>query len=1028
MNRLIQICLHNRILILFGTLLLLLAGIWSLARMPIDAIPDIGENQIIVWAEWPGRSPQDIEDQVTYPLTASLMGTPRVKVIRSSSMFGFSLVNVIFQDGVDFYWARTRVLERLDWARKDLPDDVSPTLGPDATALGQIFWYTVEGPGYDLGELRSIQDWYIKYQLTAVPGVSEVASVGGFVKQYQIDVDPNKLLSYRIPLPKLMDAVQRSNIDVGAKVFEEGGREFIIRGLGFIKTIEDIENIVVEARDEVPIQVKDLAHVTLGPDFRRNALDKEGAEVTGGVILMRHGENPREVIKRIKEKIAQIEPGLPEGVKIVPFYDRTELIGRTTSFLTWSVLLQIAVTILIVFLMLRHLMGSLVVSITLPVAVLATFLALHLSGVTSNLMSICGIALSVGVMVDYGIIMTENIYKRLSQEPAPDLSTRLSTVGRAAGEVARPILYSIFIIVAAFATIYFLTGQAGKMFRPLALTENFVMVAAGLLALFLVPVLASVLLRGRLHSLEASRHIRWLLRLYHPAIEWALGHKKIILAVALAFLAGCLILGRTLEQEFMPPLNEGDILFMPVLLPGASLNEVQEVMRTQDLILKDFPEVDMVVGKLGRAETPTDPAPVAMIETTIKLKPKKHWRPGMTRERLIREMDAQLRIPGVSNIWTQPIRNRIDMLATGIQTPVGIKVFGPDLDVAEGIAVQIEEALREIPGVVNPYAERRGNKPYLEIEIDRQAAARYGVNSGDLNTLIMTAIGGMNLTTVIEGRERYPVAVRYAREFRDNVEAIERMLVPTRTGAQIPLSQVADVRKVSGPAMILTENAVPYVRVFVGVDTDQRGIMGFVKEAKDLIAKRIKLPAGYFFSWSGQYLYEMESRRRLMVVVPLVLFLIFVLLFLQFKHLPLALMVLSSLPFAFTGGLLLQFILGYKFSTAVWVGYIALFGVAVEDGLVLVEHLRHRCEGTVSVRSAVIEGAKWKLRPILMTTVTTVLALLPIMFSRGTGSEVIKPIATPIVGGMITATLLNLFLVPVLFSWIREREIKRRLT
>lgn len=1028
MNRLIQFFLHNRFLVLFGTVLLLLAGIWSLVRTPIDAIPDIGENQIIVWAEWPGRSPQDMEDQVTYPLTASLMGTPRVKVIRSSSMFGFSLVNVIFQDGVDFYWARTRVLERLDWARRDLPEDVSPTLGPDATALGQIFWYTVEGPGYDLGRLRSIQDWYVKYQLTAVPGVSEVASVGGFVKQYQIDVDPNRLLSYRIPLPRLVNAVRRSNIDVGAKVFEEGGMEFIVRGLGFITSIQDIENIVVDARNEVPIRVADLGRVTLGPDFRRGALDKEGAEVTGGVVLMRHGENPREVIERIKGKIAEIEPGLPEGVRIVPFYDRTELIGRTTSFLATSVLLQIAVTVLVVFLMLRHLMGSLVVSITLPVAVLATFLALHLSGVTSNLMSICGIALSVGVMVDYGIIMTENIYKRLSQEPAPDLKTRLSVIGRATGEVARPILFSILIIIAAFATIYFLTGQAGKMFRPLALTENFVMVAAGLVALFLVPVLASVLLRGRLHSLEARRHIRGLLRLYHPAIEWSLEHKRIIVAAALIFLAGSLILGRTLEQEFMPPLNEGDILFMPVLLPGASLTEVMEVMRTQNLILKDFPEVEMVVGKLGRAETPTDPAPVAMIETTIKLKPEKHWRPGMTREKLIREMDEQLRIPGVSNIWTQPIRNRIDMLATGIQTPVGIKVFGPDLDVAEEIALRIEKLLREVPGAANPYAERRGNKPYLEIEIDRQAAARYGVTSGDLNALIMTAIGGMNLTTVLEGRERYPVAVRYAREFRDDAEAIGRMLVPARSGAQIPLSQVADVRKVSGPAMILTENAVPYVRVFVGVDTDQRGIMGFVDQARGLINERIEMPAGYFLSWSGQYLYEMESRRRLMVVVPLVLVLIFVLLFLQFKNLPLALMVLSSLPFAFTGGLLLQFILGYKFSTAVWVGYIALFGVAVEDGLVLVEHLRHRSEGTVSVRSAVVEGAKWKLRPVLMTTVTTVLALLPIMFSRGTGSEVIKPIAAPIVGGMITATLLNLFLVPVLFSWLREREIKRRLS
>jgi len=1028
MNYLIQYVLHNRLLVLFAVILLLFAGVWALTRAPIDAIPDIGENQVIVWAEWPGRSPRDMEDQVTYPLTASLMGTPRVKVIRSSSMFGFSLINIIFQDGVDFYWARTRVLERLDWARQDLPADVVPTLGPDATALGQIFWYTVEGPGYDLGELRSIQDWYIKYQLTAVPGVAEVASVGGFVKQYQIDVDPNRLLAYKVPLPKLVDAVRRSNIDVGAKVFEEGGRELIVRGLGFIKSVEDLENIVVEVRGEVPVRVADLGRVILGPDFRRGALDKEGAEVTGGVVLMRHGENPRQVIELIKAKIAEIAPGLPDGVRIVPFYDRSELIGRTTSFLTTSILLQILVTVLVVFLMLRHLAASVVVTITLPVAVLATFLGLHLTGMTSNLMSICGIALSVGVMVDYGIIMTENIYKRLSEQPPGDAGARLRTVAAAASEVSRPILFSIFIIVVAFANIYFLTGQAGKMFRPLALTENFVMVAAGLLALFMLPVLASLLLRGRLRPLEESRLISRILKIYRPALRWALGHKRIVVAASLLFLVISLILGSGMEQEFMPPLNEGDILYMPVLLPGASLTTVMDVMRKQDLILKDFPEVDMVVGKLGRAETPTDPAPVAMIETIIKLKSKKHWRPGMTREKLLREMDEQLHIPGVSNIWTQPIRNRIDMLATGIQTPVGIKVFGPDMSVAESIALQIEEVLREIPGVVNPYAERRGNKPYLEIEIDRQGAARYGVNSGDLNALVMTAIGGMNVTTTIEGRDRYPVSVRYQREFRDNVEAISRMLVPTRGGAQIPLTQVADIRKVSGPAMILTENAVPYVRVFVGVDTDERGVVGFVDEAKRAIGQRVQLPSGYFLSWSGQYLYEMETRRRLMVVVPLCLFLIFILLYLQFKSIPLALLVISSLPFAFTGGVLLQFILGYKFSTAVWVGYIALFGVAVEDGLVLIEHLRHRGEKTGSVREIVMAGASWKLRPILMTTVTTILALLPIMFSTGTGSEVIKPIAAPIVGGMVTATLLNLFLIPVLFSWLKERELKRRST
>lgn len=1027
-NRIIEFCLNNRLLVIFFTILLVLAGIWALKRTPIDAIPDIGENQIIVYAEWPGRSPQDVEDQVTYPLTVNLTGIPKVKVIRSNSMFGLSMVNIIFEDGVDFYWARTRVLERLDWAKKDLPEDVTPVLGPDATALGQIFWYTVEGEGYDLGELRSIQDWYIKYQLNSVPGVSEVASVGGFVKQYQIDVDPNKLLAYNIPLSKLIMAVRKSNIDVGAKVFEEGGMEFVIRGLGFIKSIEDIENIVVGAHNGVPILVKNVANVILGPDFRRGALDKEGAEVVGGVVLMRYGENPKEVIRRIKEKIKEIEPGLPSGVKIVPFYDRTELIGKTTSTLSTALIMQILVTIFVVFVMLRHFSTSVAISIILPFGILVAFLLMYLLKMPSNLMSISGIALSIGVMVDCGIIMAENIHKHLAKlGPTRDPKTRLEVVGFAAKQVGKPIFFSVIIIIIAFANIYFLRGQSGKLFRPLAFTENFVMAAAALLAITLVPVLASLVIRGKLHPLEQGKLVKTLIRLYEPIIRWSVGHKKIIIGIAVMFLIACLSILPFMQSEFMPPLNEGDILFMPVLLPGASLTQVMDIMKKQDMILKDFPEVDMVVGKLGRAETATDPAPVAMIETVIKLKPKKYWRKGMTREKLIKEMDAKLRIPGVSNIWTQPIRNRIDMLATGIQTPVGVKVFGPNLKRAEEIAVKIEEVLREIKGAVNPYAERIGNKPYLEIAVDRSRAARYGINVGDANSIIMTAIGGMNLTTTVEGRERYPIRVRYMRELRDNVEALKRVLIPTAMGAQIPLSQIADIRKVPGPAKISTENAVPYVRVFVGVDTDERGVVDFVNEAQRVVKEKVKLPPGYFISWSGQYVYEMEARKRFMIVLPLCLFLIFMLLYIEFRTIPLALLIFSALPFAFTGGILLQFILGYKFSTAVWVGYIALFGVAVEDGLVLIEHLKERYEKSKdkNISDSVIEGAKWKLRPILMTTVTTIFALLPIMFSRGVGSEVMKPIATPIVGGMITATILNLILVPVLFAALKEWEVKR---
>ena len=1027
-NRIVEFCLNNRLLVIFITILLILAGVWALKHTPIDAIPDIGESQIIVYADWMGRSPQDVEDQVTYPLTINLMGIPKVKTVRSNSMFGLSMINIIFEDRVDFYWARTRVLERLDWAKKDLPKDVTPVLGPDATALGQIFWYTVEGEGYDLGELRSIQDWYIKYQLNSIPGVSEVASVGGFVKQYQIDVEPNKLYAYNMPLTKLIMAVRESNMDVGAKTFEESGMEFIVRGLGFIKSIEDIENIVIGAHGGVPILIKNVSTVTIGPDFRRGALDKEGAEAVGGVVLMRYGENPREVIRGIKDKIKEIEPGLPPGVQIVPFYDRTELIGKTTSTLTIALIIQVIVTTLVVFVMLRHFSTSVVISIVLPFGIMVAFLLMYLLKISSNLMSISGIALSIGVMVDCGIIMAENIHKHLAKSGSViHPKERLEIIGFAAKQVGKPIFFSVIIIIIAFANIYFLTGQSGKLFRPLAFTENFVMIAAALLAIVLIPILASLLIRGKLQPLGQGKLMENLIRWYEPIIRWSVGHKKIVIIIAFLFLLSSLSLVPFIQSEFMPPLNEGDLLFMPVLLPGASLTEVMGIMKKQDIILKTFPEVDMVVGKLGRAETATDPAPVAMIETIVKLKPRKYWRRGMTREKLTKEMDKKVRIPGVSNIWTQPIRNRIDMLATGIQTPVGVKVFGPDLGKAENIAVKVEEVIRSIDGAVNPYAERIGNKPYLEIAVDRTQASRYGIKVGDVNSIIMTAIGGMNLTTTIEGRERYPVRVRYMRELRDNVEAIKRVLVPTATGTQIPLSQIADIRKVLGPAKISTENATPYVRVFVGVDTDKRGVVDFVKEAKKKVSEKVEFPHGYFPSWSGQYVYEIEARKRFMFVLPICLFLIFIFLYIEFRTIPLALLVFSALPFAFTGGILLQFILGYKFSTAVWVGYIALFGVAVEDGLVLIEHLKERYEKSKhnNINVTVIEGAKWKLRPILMTTVTTIFALLPIMFLRGAGSEIMKPIAAPIVGGMVTATVLNLILVPVLFAILKGWETKR---
>jgi Cu(I)/Ag(I) efflux system membrane protein CusA/SilA len=1039
-DKIIEYSLRNKFLLLAVFVLLIGWGYWALDNTPIDAIPDIGENQQIVFVDWPGRSPKDIEDQVVYPLSVRLMGIPGTKTIRTNSMFSFGMINVIFEEGVDFYWSRTRILERLNLAQQDMPEGVIPQLGPDATALGQIFWYTVENgyycsdhpkerysdPGscpedgqdlilsdYNLGELRSIQDWYVRYQLTSTPGVSEVASVGGFVKQYQIDVDPNKLLAYDVNLHSLFEAVRNSNIDVGAKVVEEGGMEFIVRGVGFIESIEDIENIVIGAHKGIPVYVKHIGNVTTGPEFRRNGLDKEGAEVTGGVVLMRYGQNPLAVIEAIKVKIAEITPGLPPGVQIVPFYDRTELIHRATDNLKETLIEEIIVAVIVILIFLAHFRSSLIVSIVLPVGVLISFLIMYYLKIPSNIMSLGGIAIAIGVMVDAGIVMTENISRHLAESK----ERKLETVIAASKEVGSAIFFAILIIVIAFIPVFSLKGQAGKLFSPLAFTKTFAMFGSAILAITLIPVLSAFLLRGRIRSPERNIVSRILMRLYEPVLRFSLKHKVVVLLTALLILASVLIPLQSIKSEFMPPLNEGDLLFMPVLLPGASLTQVMDVMKKQNLILKSFPEVELVVGKLGRAETPTDPAPVGMIETVVKLKPEELWREGMTRQKLINEMDNALKIPGVSNIWTQPIRNRIDMLATGIQTPVGVKVFGEDLKIIEAIGIRVEGIVRELPGARNPYAERVGNKPYIEIDIDREKAARHGVTVADIQHLIMAAIGGMNITTTVEGRERYPIRIRYPRELRNSLDALERIYVPTPGGAQVPLGQVASVIKVEGPAKISGENTLPYVRVFIDVDTDEVGVVDFVRQAQRAVSEQIDLPSGYYISWSGQYEYEIQARNRLLVVVPICVFVILLLLYIKFNRFSAALLLLLSLPFAFVGGIWLQFFLGFKFSTAVWVGYIALFGVAVEDGVVMVDFLAKSVKKGENFSEDIVRAGLMRVRPIVMTTATTILALVPILLSSGAGSEIMKPIATPTVGGMVTATLLNLILVPVLFAW-----------
>lgn len=1130
-GKLIEWCLKNRLLVLAIYILIVGTGIWSMLNTPVDAIPDIGELQVIVFADWPGRSPRDIEDQITYPLTTNLLGIPKVKTIRSSSGFSFGMVNIIFEDGTDYYWARTRVLERLNFAQKDLPPGVTPVLGPDATALGQVFWYTVENgyfcpehpeikfndegnlpederahllatlpkdilketdgltrygtgycpldgqkliySGYDLGRLRSIQDWYLRYALNAVPGVSEVASVGGYIQQYQIDVDPNKLLAYNVRLSDVFNSVRRSNIDVGAKVFEEGGVEFIVRGIGFIKNVEDVEEIVVNAHEGVPVYIKDIATVQLGPEFRRGALDKGGVEVTGGVILMRYGENPLTVIKRVKEKIRELSPGLPPGVRIVPFYDRTGLIMRAVVTLRDALVIEIIITIAVIGAFLLHFASSLIVSLVLPVGVLISFILMRFIGVDSNIMSLGGIAIAIGVMVDAGIVMTENIYRRLADgrsQKGENLEgkERVEVCIDAAKEVGHPVLFAMLTTIVSFIPVFSLTGQSGRLFRPLAFTKTFAMLGAAVIALTLLPVLASIFLKGRLKPAEKNRASLILKKIYQPALRWSLKHKWVPFIAAVLILALGIFLAPQIHKEFMPPLNEGNLLFMPVLLPGASLTQVMEVMKKQDIILTtEFPEVAGVVGKLGRAETPTDPAPVLMIETVINLKAEDEWprridndswytkiplagpalkkiwpMRRLTREELINRiwMGPELQIPGVSNIVTQPIRNRIDMLATGIQTPVGVKVFGDDLKKIEEIAIEVEKVVSKIPGAVAPYAERIGNRPYLEIEIDRKDAARYGVRLGDVQDVIETAIGGKNITTTVEGRERYPVRVRYLRELRDNVEALKRILVPTPMGARIPLFQLAKFSKVPGPAKIGSENTTPYSRVFISVDPAVTGVVDFVNEAEKIVREKVNLPPGYYITWSGQWESEKEANQRIfgwrffrgeVGTLWIALFIILLLLYLAFKSIRSLLIVSTGLPISLIGGILLMWVLGFKMSVVVWVGFIALFGVATDNAVVLVSCLdglfkKNAPASVAEIRETVMAGGLLRIRPAMMTTATTILALIPIMLATGTGSEVMKPMAAPTVGGLITATLSNMILVPVLYCWIEEWRLKRK--
>ncbi len=991
-NAIIKFCINNRMLVLFFYAIVVVVGIYCLRNTPMDAIPDLSENFQIVFTEWPGRSPQDVEDQITYPLSVQLQGLAGVKTVRSNSDFGFSMVNIIFEEDVGYYFSRERILERLSLAASFLPPGVVPYLAPDETALGQIFWYTVEGEGYDLGELRAIQDWYVRYQLNAVPGVAEVASVGGYVKEYQIDVDPNKLIAHNIRLRDVFNHVMASNRTVGAKVVEQNDMEYLVRGLGWIENLEDIENIVVGAKNNVPIYVKNVATVQVGPAFRRGVLEKDGSEVTGGVVIMRYGEDALSVIKRVKEKIKALEPGLPPGVKIVPAYDRTDLIHRSIGTLAHTLLHEGVIALICIGIFLMHFPSTVIIVLTLPLAILISFILMYPLHVTANIMSLSGIAIAIGVLVDASIVITENAFRNLTLKFGKNKvrGDIREVVLESSKVVGTPIFFSVMIMLLSFAPIFALRGIEGRLFHPLAFTFVMAMIGTAIISITLVPVLATLMIKGRLLNERENPVVRFFMAVYTPILKKAIRFKWVTIGITVGLIGAAVLLSTLIGREFMPPLDEGAILDMPVSLPSISIARATKDLKKRNALIRTIPEVDMVLGKAGRAETPTDPAPLEMIETIITLKPKKEWRKGMTKEKLIQELDTVVRIPGWSNIWTQPIINRVDMLATGIRTQVGAKIFGSDLVVLENLADQVGDVLRTVPGAADIYSEKIVGENYLEIDVDRAEAARYGINLGDVQDTIEVAMGGKTVTWTVEGRERFPVRVRYGRELRTDVDSIKRILVDTARGAQIPLYQIADIRITPGPTKIKSEDGL--LTVYVLFNARGRDVVGLVEEAKQDVYEKIKFPPGYFIVWSGQYEHQIRAKKTLMFIMPIVILIMFMLLYITFRSFGDTLIIMLAVPAALTGGMVLLFALDYNFSVAVWVGFIALFGIAVETGVVMVVFLKEALEkkGVENIKEkkdvteAIMEGASLRLRPKLLTVSTTFFALLPMLWATGT--------------------------------------------
>jgi Cu(I)/Ag(I) efflux system membrane protein CusA/SilA len=1037
-SRIIAWCARNPFLVFTGAILLVVAGVWCMQRVPLDALPDISDVQVIIHTPWAGEPPNVIEDQVTYPIVTALLSAPHVKNVRAQTMFGDSYVFVVFQDGTDLYWARSRVIEYLQQIAGKLPAGVHPAIGPDATGAGWVYEYAIvdRSHTHSLADLRSLQDWYLRYQLETVPGVAEVASIGGFVRQYQVNLDPNKLFSYGISASTVIDRVRQSTNEVGGDVLDMNGAEYMIRGLGYIKSLSDLEDVPVATKNGTPVLVRDLGTVSFGPDERRGAADWQGqGETVSGIVVMRYGMNALNVINGVKAKFKEIAPSLPAGVEIVTGYDRSWLINQSIHTLKRDLIFEAIIVSFVSIAFLFHFRSALVPILTLPIAVLAAFIPMYYLHVSSNIMSLGGLALAVGVLIDAAIVMVENGYRHLAERAdVPDDAERRRILVGAAQQVGPALFYSLIIIVVSFLPVFLLEAQEGRMFRPLAWTKTLVLIFSSLLSITLVPALMPLCLRGKLRPESKNPAARITQAIYLPVLRWCLKHWKLVIALNLAFLAATIPLYFRLGSQFMPALYEGSALYMPSALPGISITQAVSLMQEQDRIIRSFPEVATVFGTVGRSDSATDNAPLDMYDTTIMLKPRDQWRPGMNYEKLIHDMDEKLQFPGLTNTWTMPVANRLDMELTGIKTPVGIKIQGPDLARIEDIGARMQQILSTMPETNSVFAERVSQGFYLNVEVNRPEAARYGLTVADVQQVITSEIGGADIAQNVEGRERFPIAVRYQRGFRDHPEALSQALIPTPSGEQIPISEVARVFYSRGPAMIRDEDGALTGYVYLNLNTHNYG--GFVMDAEKLLNGKLTLPAGYTWRWAGEYEFEMRAKQRLKIILPIVFFVIFLLLYLVFKSAAEAAVLIFPTLYAMSGGLLLQWMLGYNFSVAVWVGYIALFGIAVETGVVMVVYLDEAyqrrlaqpapmTEGALVV--AVIEGAVQRLRPKLMTVAAVILSLAPILWETGIGSDVMKPIAAPIVGGMITSTIHVLILVPVFFLLIKRRALRRSL-